>query len=88
MARSKKVDKAVDDAVQKAPRAPRGKQPRRDSAADGPQHTGTAAPPAEPLTHAAISRRAYERWETRGRAEGSPEDDWFEAERELRRERS
>ena len=31
----------------------------------------------------AIRRRAYERWLERGSPKGSPEQDWFEAEREL-----
>jgi hypothetical protein len=30
-----------------------------------------------------ISARAYERWRQRGFPEGSAEEDWFEAEREL-----
>jgi hypothetical protein len=31
-----------------------------------------------------IARRAYQRYEERGRADGNDQDDWFEAERELR----
>ena len=31
-----------------------------------------------------IARRAYERFEERGRADGNDQADWFEAERELR----
>ena len=31
-----------------------------------------------------IARRAYERYEARGRQHGHDMDDWFEAERELR----
>jgi hypothetical protein len=30
-----------------------------------------------------VASRAYERWQRRGRPDGSAEDDWFEAEREL-----
>ncbi len=33
-----------------------------------------------------ISQRAYEKWVARGRPEGAPERDWFEAEAELRAE--
>jgi hypothetical protein len=35
------------------------------------------------VTPHAIRRRAYERWLERGSPHGSPEQDWFEAEREL-----
>jgi len=30
-----------------------------------------------------IARLAYSLWEARGRQDGSPEEDWFQAEREL-----
>ena len=41
-----------------------------------------------PETHAdqsreRVARRAYERWELRGREDGRDQEDWFEAEREL-----
>jgi len=36
----------------------------------------------------AIAIRAYELWRRRGCPDGSPEADWFEAERELSRRRS
>jgi hypothetical protein len=35
------------------------------------------------VTPHAIRRRAYERWLERGSPQGSPEQDWLEAEREL-----
>jgi hypothetical protein len=35
------------------------------------------------FSHSDVASRAYERWQRRGRPEGSAEDDWFEAEREL-----
>lgn len=35
--------------------------------------------------HEAIARLAYHFWEERGRAGGSPEDDWHRAEAEVRR---
>ena len=34
--------------------------------------------------HAQIAIRAYQRWEKRGRPIGSPEEDWVQAEEELR----
>ena len=34
--------------------------------------------------HAQIAIRAYQRWEERGHPIGSPEQDWFQAEEELR----
>jgi hypothetical protein len=41
-----------------------------------------------PLEHKRIARLAYSYWETRGRPDGSPEEDWFRAEEELRRRKS
>ena len=35
-------------------------------------------------THAQIAIRAYQRWERRGCPIGSPEEDWVQAEEELR----
>ena len=35
---------------------------------------------------AQIEKLAYRFWEERGRPSGSPEEDWFKAERELQRE--
>jgi hypothetical protein len=46
-----------------------------------------AAPPIKasvPIDREAISTLAFELWVGRGRPEGSPEQDWFEAERILR----
>jgi len=42
----------------------------------------TAAPTAE-TSHEDIARLAYALWESRGGAGGSPEEDWFQAERIL-----
>jgi hypothetical protein len=38
--------------------------------------------------HNSVEMRAYQLWEQRGRPWGSPETDWFAAERESVRERS
>ena len=38
---------------------------------------------AEPL-HEQIAALAYALWEQRGRVEGSPEEDWFRAEEQLK----
>ena len=46
----------------------------------------TAVPTSEPvraISHEEISRRAYFYWEARGCQGGTPEEDWFRAEREL-----
>jgi hypothetical protein len=59
------------------------------------KHKPTAAPAApltaeavfQPPTHEEISVRAYLLAETRGFQNGSPEDDWFCAEKELLAER-
>jgi hypothetical protein len=47
-----------------------------DQTADGPSVT--------PVNQVDVAELAYQRWVERGRPQGSPEDDWFEAERELR----
>jgi len=41
-----------------------------------------------PLKHERIARLAYSYWEARGRPNGSPEEDWFRAEEELRRRKT
>jgi hypothetical protein len=41
-----------------------------------------------PLEHKRIARLAYSYWEARGRPDGSPEQDWFRAEEEIRRRKS
>jgi hypothetical protein len=41
-------------------------------------------PPRIP-SHEAIARLAYSYWEARGRRHGCSEDDWYRAEREVRR---
>ena len=46
----------------------------------------TAVPTSEPvraISFEEISRRAYSYWEARGYQGGTPEEDWFRAEREL-----
>ena len=43
-----------------------------------------AAKLVEPLVEHEVARRAYELWEARGRPWGSPEQDWFRAEAEIR----
>jgi hypothetical protein len=35
------------------------------------------------FNHSEIASRAYDRWENRGRPNGSAEEGWFEAEREV-----
>ncbi len=45
-------------------------------------------PPAVKVPHEKIAMRAYEKWVKRGRPFGSPEQDWNEAEAELKAEMS
>jgi hypothetical protein len=52
----------------------------------GSPHAGPAAKRAlSPPTHDEIAVLAYSYWESRGRQGGSQLEDWFRAERELRR---
>jgi len=58
------------------------------------QITETAAGPptgevvTDPRQHKKIARLAYSYWEARGCPLGSPEEDWFRAEEEIRRQKS
>ena len=49
------------------------------------QLTKTHTIVSAPLEHKKIARLAYSYWEGRGCPDGSPEQDWFRAEEELRR---
>lgn len=40
-------------------------------------------PPATPVSDADIAALAYQLWQDRGCPEGSPDEDWYEAERKL-----
>ena len=66
------------------PKTPAAATHKRSAArtSDVPVVTPVAAAPALP-THEEIARLAYLYAEARGFAGGSPEDDWFRAEREL-----
>lgn len=44
------------------------------------------AGPSQALTPDSVAARAYELWRQRGSPEGSPEEDWFRAEGELRQD--
>ena len=54
-----------------------------------PDSTADESARFEPENQQEIATLAYEFWQTRGCPDGSPEEDWFRAERELqgRRER-
>jgi len=58
---------------------------KRTQAADVPP---TERASTAPLEHKRIARLAYSYWEARGRRLGSPEEDWFRAEEELRRRKA
>ena len=51
-----------------------------------PQQTTARTSTMSQPTYEQVCMRAYEKWCKRGRPMGSPEQDWFEAEAELRRE--
>jgi len=52
-------------------------QAQEENPIDGALHT---------FGHEEIARRAYQLWEERGRGEGSSDEDWFQAVRELRQQ--
>jgi hypothetical protein len=54
-------------------------------AAEKPAETGLPARPVSQPSHQAIALLAYDIWERRGSPLGSPEEDWFEAEKQLLR---
>lgn len=59
---------------------------RHDS---GPEPAPAIPVPASPApSHEEIARLAYACWEERGRQSGSPQEDWYRAERELLRRRA
>ena len=55
---------------------PQVSRPRRDPS----QSPAVAAPPP---SQEEIARLAYAYWEARGRQHGSPQEDWYRAERDL-----
>lgn len=61
------------------PTQPTTAQPQAES----PRNSVSAVPRGGP-THEQIARRAYEIFLARGGAQGSAEQDWHQAERELR----
>ena len=42
------------------------------------------SPDLRPVTYETVARRAYERYEARGREDGHDLEDWLEAERDVR----
>jgi hypothetical protein len=46
--------------------------------------SGSRAPDPSSISHERIAQRAYEIYAKRGYSAGNPDDDWFEAERQLR----
>ena len=60
----------------------RNAQPSADTQVQTPGTEGPAQP-GQFFSREEIAERAYRHWLDRGRPEGSPDDDWFEAEKEL-----
>jgi hypothetical protein len=56
----------------------------REQDAQRQYHEPTVGHGIAAFGHNDIAALAYEFWEARGRPEGSPEDDWFEAVKQLR----
>ncbi len=53
-----------------------------EQARNAAETQGAAAAPAPDREQ--VARLAYRYWEERGRPDGTPEEDWFRAEQELR----
>jgi hypothetical protein len=77
---------------------PRGKKPISDMAPEDaemsrhgagtrPDGAGGAPRQPKPSNNEEIRARAYQRYEQRGRADGRADEDWYEAEKELRSRR-
>ena len=58
-----------------------------DEPGEAPAELLTATDELDAPTHAEVAELAYSYWEARGRQGGSPWDDWFRAEEELKRRR-
>jgi len=73
---------------------PKNKEPVQKPATDRPKRVvrkRRAVPEAGAgpvIEHDEIARLAYDYWEARGRNGGSPEEDWFRAEGELKARRA
>ena len=63
-----------------------GHEHSRQTLEHDPNHTeaATVGHGIASFGHNEIAARAYELWEARGRQGGSPEEDWFQAAKELR----
>jgi hypothetical protein len=55
-----------------------------DTARRAAPASGTAATAAGSITHDAVARVAFQKWQKRGCAIGEDQRDWFEAENELK----
>jgi hypothetical protein len=68
----------------------KGSGPRRAAApaAAPPPAARTAESPGGPITRDEIARLAHSYWQARGCTGGSPEEDWFRAEEELKKRRA
>lgn len=74
---TRRVSKPANPPVKQIPtEAPRPVDPVHPARSKGPRVTE--------IDREAIARRAYERYEERGRAPGHEQEDWLEAERELK----
>jgi Protein of unknown function (DUF2934) len=60
-------------------------QRRRVRSVSDPSGANAGSNLIDPLEHQRIAQVAYGHWEARGRPIGSPEEDWFRAEHELKR---
>ena len=49
-------------------------------------HTGHSSTSTVKVPHDKIAQRAYEKWIKRGRPQGTAEQDWIDAEKELKAE--
>jgi len=88
MPRKRSVE--TENSASSAGAAPAVKPKRRRKAAAGaePQTVADFLAEFTPSEREEVARLAYSYWEQRGRQHGSPDEDWYRAEEEVRRQRA
>jgi len=74
----------VADPVAAAPVAPPAPIVEKSEVKGSGRVVAKAPPAPRTLSYDEVAKRAYEIYASRGYARGNPQDDWYEAERQLR----